>query len=152
MREAESRPVADEAQAAIDVPALFSPTVEELRPAAEVPPVEARAARVELRAAASQSQVASSDIQSVTGPEAVPAGPTGGPSTGDQGEGPSEPEETVPARPALMTWRPGEVSDPPRLDAYAVRLVTTRKLYDGGTLVQHAPSLAALASGGEGRQ
>jgi anaerobic selenocysteine-containing dehydrogenase len=39
-------------------------------------------------------------------------------------------------------WR---VIDPPLLDAYSLRLVVTRKLYDRGTLVQHSPSLAGLA-------
>ena len=33
----------------------------------------------------------------------------------------------------------------PPLDAYSLRLVATRKLYDQGTLVQHSPSLAGLA-------
>jgi anaerobic selenocysteine-containing dehydrogenase len=36
-------------------------------------------------------------------------------------------------------------SPPPRLDAYAVRLVSGRKLYDAGSIVQHCPSLAHLA-------
>ena len=39
-----------------------------------------------------------------------------------------------------------EPSPPPRLDAYAVRLVSARKLYDSGAIVQHCPSLAHLAS------
>jgi predicted molibdopterin-dependent oxidoreductase YjgC len=113
--------------------------LEEQAGEATLRPVEA----VEVRAAAAQSQVASSDIQAVPGPEAVPAGPTGGPA-----EGEGEADETAPsaeARPPLLSWRPGTVSEPPRPDAYAVRLVTSRKLYDAGTLVQHCPSLAALA-------
>jgi NADH-quinone oxidoreductase subunit G len=36
------------------------------------------------------------------------------------------------------------VIDPPTLDAYSLRLIVTRKLYDRGTLVRHAPSLADL--------
>jgi anaerobic selenocysteine-containing dehydrogenase len=35
----------------------------------------------------------------------------------------------------------------PAVDSYSLRLVTVRKLYDCGTLVQHAPSIAALAPG-----
>ena len=35
----------------------------------------------------------------------------------------------------------------PALDAYSLRLVTYRKLYDLGTMVQAAPSLAGLAAG-----
>jgi anaerobic selenocysteine-containing dehydrogenase len=36
-------------------------------------------------------------------------------------------------------------SDPPRRDAYAVRLVSARKLYDTGAIVQRCASLAHLA-------
>ncbi|HEY6415852.1 MAG TPA: molybdopterin-dependent oxidoreductase, partial [Acidimicrobiales bacterium] len=39
-------------------------------------------------------------------------------------------------------WR---VIDPPLLDAYSLRLVVSRKLYDRGTLVHQSPSLAGLA-------
>jgi NADH-quinone oxidoreductase subunit G len=42
----------------------------------------------------------------------------------------------------VSAWR---VIDPPLLDAYSLRLVVTRKLYDRGTLVQHSLSLAGLA-------
>jgi NADH-quinone oxidoreductase subunit G len=98
-------------------------------------PVEA----VEVRAVAVQSQTAGSDIQSVTGPEAVPSHGEGG-------------EESVPApepaasRPAMLAVDPlDQPSPPPKIDAYAVRLVSGRKLYDAGTIVQHCPSLAHLA-------
>src|SRR4030095_13605391 len=37
------------------------------------------------------------------------------------------------------------VIDPPRLDAYSLRLVVRRKLYDWGTLLHQSPSLADLA-------
>jgi NADH-quinone oxidoreductase subunit G len=48
-----------------------------------------------------------------------------------------------------MTWqRPERYETPPR-DSYSLRLVATRKLYDHGTLLQHAPSLAELAPGTE---
>jgi NADH-quinone oxidoreductase subunit G len=43
---------------------------------------------------------------------------------------------------SLPDWR---VIEPPLLDAYSLRLVVRRKLYDRGTLVQHSPSLADLA-------
>jgi NADH-quinone oxidoreductase subunit G len=42
----------------------------------------------------------------------------------------------------LPVWT---VIDPPSLDAYSLRLVVTRKLYDRGTLVRSSPSLADLA-------
>ena len=100
-------------------------------------PVEA----VEVRAVAVQSSTAGQDIQSVTGPEAVPAGGDADPS------GDAEPDAPAPTpRPALLTVEPlDQPSEPPRVDAYSVRLVSARKLYDAGTLVQHCPSLAHLA-------
>jgi anaerobic selenocysteine-containing dehydrogenase len=46
-----------------------------------------------------------------------------------------------------MAFDPTEVPAPelPAVDAYSLRLVTTRKLYDLGTLVQHSPAIAGLA-------
>ena len=67
-----------------------------------------------------------------TGPEATEPG-------GTESEGSSGgPRPGIP----VPDWR---VIDPPLLDAYSLRLVVTRKLYDRGTLVQHSPSLAGLA-------
>jgi len=42
----------------------------------------------------------------------------------------------------LPVWT---IIDPPSLDAYSLRLVVTRKLYDRGTLVRSSPALADLA-------
>jgi anaerobic selenocysteine-containing dehydrogenase len=42
----------------------------------------------------------------------------------------------------LPVWT---IIDPPSVDAYSLRLVVTRKLYDRGTLVSSSPSLAELA-------
>ena len=64
--------------------------------------------------------------------DAAPAGPRGRPGPPSRPCSPSRP----PPHP-----RP---SGPP-VDAYSLRLVTTRKLYDRGTLVQHSRSLAGLA-------
>jgi len=55
-----------------------------------------------------------------------------------QSEQPTAPEPGVP----VPDWR---VIDPPLLDAYSLRLVVNRKLYDRGTLVRNSPSLADLA-------
>jgi len=97
---------------------------------------------VEMRAVAAQSVTAGSDIQSVTGPESVPA-------TGEDGDGEEQPEAAAEApvsRPAMLTVDALEQPSPaPRPDAYAVRLVSARRLYDAGALVQHCPSLAHLA-------
>jgi NADH-quinone oxidoreductase subunit G len=39
------------------------------------------------------------------------------------------------------------VVDPPAVDPYSLRLVTTRKLYDRGTLLRHSSSLVGLSGG-----
>ncbi|MDQ3147222.1 MAG: hypothetical protein M3R01_09900, partial [Actinomycetota bacterium] len=55
-------------------------------------------------------------------------------------------------RPSLLRWSPAEGSAAsaagPTLaaDRSSFRLVSARRLYDAGTLVQHSPSLAALAA------
>jgi NADH-quinone oxidoreductase subunit G len=56
---------------------------------------------------------------------------------------PSEPELLPPTSGvSLPVWT---IIDPPSVDAYSLRLVVTRKLYDRGTLVRSSPSLADLA-------
>ncbi len=68
--------------------------------------------------------------------------------TEDAGEGDvSAPVEHGPDRPPLLAFEPVEAGPAPPVDAYSLRLVSGRKLYDQGTLVQHAPSLAGLAPG-----
>jgi NADH-quinone oxidoreductase subunit G len=105
-------------------------------------PVEA----VEMRAVAAQSVTAGSDIQSVTGPETVPATDPEGQHGDEQGEADTAPEPAPAAAPPMLTAeKVDQPSEAPRHDAYAVRLVSARKLYDGGAIVQHCPSLAHLA-------
>jgi NADH-quinone oxidoreductase subunit G len=51
-------------------------------------------------------------------------------------------------RPALLTFAARDrLRSLPALDAYALRLVSTRSLYDLGAMVQHCPSMAHLAPG-----
>ncbi|MEN3313836.1 MAG: NADH-quinone oxidoreductase subunit [Acidimicrobiaceae bacterium] len=57
----------------------------------------------------------------------------------------SPPDDEVPP---LLTFAGAEPAESPRtLDAYSLRLVTSRALYDGGALVQHSPAMAPLAPG-----
>ena len=50
--------------------------------------------------------------------------------------------------PPLVTYAPVEaVTRPPAIDAYSLRLVTARTLYDLGTQVSMSPHLAGLAAG-----
>ena len=51
-------------------------------------------------------------------------------------------------RPPLLTFGASHRSlSLPALDAYALRLVSSRSLYDGGATLQHCPSLAHLGPG-----
>jgi NADH-quinone oxidoreductase subunit G len=68
----------------------------------------------------------------------------------DDAEVPPPPPATArsSASPPLLTYTATAISEAPAVDAYSLRLVATRKLYDGGTATQHSPSLAGLAPGG----
>jgi NADH-quinone oxidoreductase subunit G len=64
------------------------------------------------------------------------------------GDGVVVPRPSTDAPPAgLYEFEPGEPVGLAPNDAYGVRLVLTRKLYDLGTTVQQSPSLAGLAPG-----
>ncbi len=55
---------------------------------------------------------------------------------------------STPQRPSPLRWSLVEPPpSPPPLDRYSLRLVSARKLYDDGTLVQNSPSLVPLAPG-----
>jgi len=72
--------------------------------------------------------------------------PAGAPATDAEAPADAVAEPTGPPQPAvgvpLPVWT---IIDPPLLDAYSLRLVVSRKLYDRGTLVRSSPSLADLA-------
>jgi NADH-quinone oxidoreductase subunit G len=72
------------------------------------------------------------------------------PTDGDAGAG--DDDDTLPApapsdKPTVFVFEPGDALEPAPLDAYGLRLIASRKLYDQGTLVTHSPSLAKLAPG-----
>jgi anaerobic selenocysteine-containing dehydrogenase len=50
-------------------------------------------------------------------------------------------------RPPLVRFQAMPTAAAPAVDAYSLRLVATRKLYDGGTATQQSPSLAGLVVG-----
>jgi anaerobic selenocysteine-containing dehydrogenase len=59
-----------------------------------------------------------------------------------------ETEPAGPTRPAALDFvAPAAAPAPGATDAYSLRLVTRRRLYDRGTTVTHSPSLAPLAPG-----
>ena len=57
--------------------------------------------------------------------------------------------EALAAHPELHRWTPGAASHPPEVpvDAYSLRLVAARTLYDAGSTAASGPSLAHLAPG-----
>ena len=63
----------------------------------------------------------------------------------DAAEGAAPSRRPAEERPALLVFRPPPPTELPAVDAYGLRLVATRTLYDLGTLVQHSPSLRGLA-------
>ena len=52
-----------------------------------------------------------------------------------------------PERPSVLDYRVPLAIEIPAVDAYSLRLVVTRKLYDLGVATQHSPNLAGLAPG-----
>ncbi|MEO6317898.1 MAG: molybdopterin-dependent oxidoreductase, partial [Acidimicrobiales bacterium] len=56
------------------------------------------------------------------------------------------PPPAGPTRPGVLAFTAPAFADAPPVDAYSLRLVAVRKLYDQGTDVQHAPGLAGLAA------
>ncbi len=63
-----------------------------------------------------------------------------------EGEGAGD-EPTAADRPPLLRFEGHRPGDAPGVDSYSLRLIATRKLYDGAVLTQRAPALAALAPG-----
>ena len=63
------------------------------------------------------------------------------------GTAPEPMADPGPGRPDMLRFSRESPHEAPALDAYSLRLVALRKLYDNGTLVQQTPSLASLAPG-----
>ncbi len=59
----------------------------------------------------------------------------------------TESDGVVAAGSSVAFSPPEDTTPVPHVDAYSLRLVSSRRMYDRGTLVQHAPSLAGLAIG-----
>ncbi|MHB8593549.1 MAG: NADH-quinone oxidoreductase subunit NuoG [Acidimicrobiales bacterium] len=65
---------------------------------------------------------------------------------GEEGQGEkSPPADSGPGRPAMVRWPvPVDAPHVPALDSYSLRLVSGRRLYDGGAVVESSESLAPL--------
>ena len=59
----------------------------------------------------------------------------------------AETDGVVAAASSIGFTPPESATVVPHVDAYSLRLVSARRMYDRGTLVQHAPSLSGLAPG-----
>ncbi len=78
-------------------------------------------------------------------PEATDAAASDADGDATEVEAPAEPVAAT--APELVGFAAGAPTPVPALDAYAFRLVATRKLYDQGTLVQASSQLSGLAPG-----
>jgi NADH-quinone oxidoreductase subunit G len=97
------------------------------------PPADASGASVAAGTAVTGDDVAAGALETAMSSEAPPASDEGHVIAADDlAEFP------------LPTWT---APAPPSLDPYSLRLVTTRKLYDRGTLLRHSGSLVGLGEG-----
>ncbi|MGI8776094.1 MAG: NADH-quinone oxidoreductase subunit NuoG, partial [Acidimicrobiales bacterium] len=95
---------------------------------------------IEVSAARREGETVQAGPDPAEGADSLRAG-TPGPST----PRPVDPSSDVPP---LLGFAGAEPAAGLRaLDAYSLRLVTSRALYDGGALVQHSPAMAPLAPG-----
>jgi NADH-quinone oxidoreductase subunit G len=112
---------------------------------AEAVASEADAAAAAVREAAApdaaSAQANHTDANQAQAAAVAAGGTTTGPHGGHQATSGSG------GRPPLIGFEAIAVAAPPAVDAYSLRLVATRKLYDLGTSVQRSPSLAGLAPG-----
>jgi NADH-quinone oxidoreductase subunit G len=103
--------------------------------------VDAEAADTDAGEQAAAADAASA--QSAAAAEEAATDDTASTDLGD--EVPTPPAAAGPARPELLAYSEPPSVAAPAPDAYSLRLVATRKLYDHGTATQHSPSLIGLA-------
>jgi NADH-quinone oxidoreductase subunit G len=113
------------------------------RTTAEVDVADRVIEAIETRAAASQGEGVVTQAASGT------ASADSGHADSGHADSPEVADSTTDTdRPALLTFAARDrLRSLPALDAYALRLVSTRSLYDLGAMVQHCPSMAHLAPG-----
>jgi predicted molibdopterin-dependent oxidoreductase YjgC len=116
----------------------------DLRDGVVVPVTQAVPAPQTIEEAATTAGGAASQVTETTEADAVAAqGPTPLPDAVPTAEAPLP--ESPGAPPPLLKWEaPAAAADPPPVDAYALRLIASRQLYDDGTLVATSGSLAPL--------
>ncbi len=125
---------------------------EDATPAGEDAAAHAEAADAAVEAAAAdtveEAQAAEAEAIEATA-DAVAADDADPDDADPEAAAPSAPEPAAPGRPRPSTFAPPVVELPALpVDAYSLRLVVARRLYDTGTQVAHAPSLSGLVPGG----
>ena len=113
-----------------------------LLPGAAPDPVESSAPSSEVDPDAGEAAVAAAAADTDEERQAAEAEAT---RSQADAETPSTAEPEIP-RPAPVAFDVSVTAEAPAVDAYSLRLVATRKLYDLGTDVQHARGLAGLTS------
>jgi NADH-quinone oxidoreductase subunit G len=128
-------------------------TIDDATPAGEDPEAHAEAAAQATEADAADdpddAQHHEAEAAAATA-DAVAADPDATddePAEADATPADAAPGTAGPAAPTSVTFDAPSFAAP-ALDAYSLRLVTTRRLYDHGTLVANAPSLAGLVTEG----
>jgi NADH-quinone oxidoreductase subunit G len=108
--------------------------------------VETNAAETVADADAQDAAVAADAADEVAAVEAAEAEATEAQADAEGTDAEADEVESGPVGPAAIELGPVTYAAP-AVDAYSLRLVTYRKLFDLGTMVQAAPSLAGLAAG-----
>ena len=90
-------------------------------------------------------------VAPLTDPRHLPDPPAEAAGSAEDAESPVAAERTRPQAPSLLEFPAPPRTDAPAVDAYALRLVATRKLYDQGASTMHSPSLAGLVSASTAR-
>ena len=103
----------------------------------------------EVAAEHAEAAEASADAVSADGGDAPEAGDEAGEQDRAGGTGTAAHAQTS-GRPRPLVFDAADVAPAaPPVDAYSLRLITYRKLYDQGTIIQHSPSSAGLAKPGD---
>jgi NADH-quinone oxidoreductase subunit G len=93
------------------------------------------------------AEASNETVQAEPAADAEDAGDADEESAAEGTEPDAAPTPTADVAARVHVLVPGDPVEPSALDAYGLRLIASRKLYDQGTLLQKSPSLAALLPG-----
>lgn len=143
--------IGDDASASVSVDAPSDPDSPGDAPSTDVPE-DAAAARSGDDVEAEATEAVAAGVEAEAGADndenAADSDPEVESDSVDPSDDPAGSAGVTDSRPPMVTFSgPGTVTAPGPVDAYALRLVLTRKLYDQGTLIAHSPSLVGIAPG-----